>query len=266
MDDYFSKMQYSVFPILGKIKEKENRFIILSTGFFINHKGLFATAGHTFRKNINHCEAFYICFPKEEEKAELIPVTSYKWLSKRVYGENERKDKILREKRAFQCGPEYMDVGIGKVDLFDTLCFSFQRKRPFEWEKLTSLCYNRNENKCSDKEILILNNLIDSSKIQFSRKSLILTNRLQLARVYYMGHNILYDNIDLFNNCIEVEGSMTFGNSGAPVLNDRNKVIGIVLGGGKFSPTIVHLSRYVNKKIRKLKKKYKSVHDLQALC
>jgi len=67
---------------------------------------------------------------------------------------------------------------------------------------------------------------------------------------------MVFKNIDLYNNCIEVYGMGTKGNSGAPVLNEKGFVIGIYVAGTTFSDLrAVLLSRSVKKKSIKLKKK-----------
>ncbi len=243
-----------VFPIIGKLKNDPEKYMILATGFFIDNNGLFVTAGHTFRKNISSINQFFISL-LDKDKSELFPIASFKWISREVYGEDERRDKVIRDKRKYQCGPEFTDIAIGKVQLSETSYYELQKERPYEWQKLISPCYNRNENACPEVTFSIPDNLIDSSFIEFSEKPFKLKNRMQFARVYYMGEKYDYKNIDLFNNCIELEGDMVKGNSGAPVINENNKVIGIILGGERFSPIIIHLSKYILKKIIKLKNK-----------
>jgi hypothetical protein len=243
----------AIFPIIGRLKNDKEKYMILATGFFIDSNGLFITAGHTFKKNINSIDQYFICF-LEKDKSELIPVSSYKWISRKVYGEIERRDKIDRNRKIYQCGPEYTDIAVGKIQISKNIYFSFQRKRPYEWQDLKSPCYNRNEETCPEPTINIKDNLIDSSFLEYSEKPFKLEDRMQFARVYFMGDTYNYENIDLFNNCIELEGDMVKGNSGAPVINESDKVIGIILGGERFSPTIIHLSRYILKKTKKLKK------------
>jgi hypothetical protein len=242
----------AVFPIFGRLKDKTDKFIFLGTGFFIDKDGLFVTAGHTFRKNQSSIAQFYISFLKED-KAGLIPIISFEWISKEVFGEFERRDNVNRERSKYQCGPEYVDVAVGKIKISETSYYVLQRKRPHEKQKLISPCYNRNEATCPERIFNIYNNLIDCSFIEFNEKPFKLKNRHQFARVYYMGNKYKYKNIDLFNNCIEVEGSIKKGNSGAPVINEKSKVVGIIVGGEKFSPTIIHLSGYIIKKVRQLK-------------
>lgn len=243
----------SVFPIIGKLNVKPEKFIILGTGFFIDSNGLFITAGHTFRKNINSVTQFFITF-LEKEKSELIPIQSFKWISREIYGEIERRDHLERNRNKYQCGPEFSDIAVGKVNVSETPFYSFQRKRPFEWQKLMSPCYNRNLTTCPEKSFDIETNQIETSFLEYSEKQFKLKNRMQFARVYFMGENYHYKNIDLFNNCVELEGTMVKGNSGAPVLNDDTQVVGIILGGGNNSPTIIHLSKYILKKLKILKK------------
>jgi len=243
----------AVFPIIGKLLNVTNQYMILATGFFIDENGIFITAGHTFRKNQKTINQFYICFPNKGE-TKLIPITSYKWLSKQVYGEVERRDRIKRDRRKYQCGPEFTDLAVGSVSLENTPFFQFQKKKPYKWERLYALCYNRNPNTCPNIKFSLQTNKIESSFFEYEDKSFLLRNRMKFARVYYMGETFDYENIDMFNNCIEAEGQSSKGNSGAPVINDKGKVIGILLGGEEHSPTIIHLSRYISKKSKVLRK------------
>jgi len=256
-------MEYkeSVFPIIGKLKSDTQKYIILATGFFIDNNGFFITAGHTFRKNINTIETYYISIINNQNKNELLPILAFNWISKNIYGEIERKDNVNRDRNNFQCGPEYMDVAVGKVKIHNKYYFELLKKRPQEWHKLISLCYNRNKKTCTESGFYLNSNFIYSNYLEFNEKPLKLKNRMQFARVFFMGNTFQYENIDLFNNCVELEGDIVKGNSGAPVINENNKVIGIILGGEKFSPIIVHLSRYVLKKAKRLKRSIEKSQD-----
>ena len=157
----------AVFPIIFKIKKSEHRYMILATGFFIDNNGHFITAGHTFRKNNSTIDKYFICLPFEE-KSELIAISSYKWISRKIYGEIERRDNIDRNRMKFQCGPEYTDVAIGKVQISDNTYFSFQRKRPYELQNLKSPCDNQNIQTCHDPTFVDEDNLIDSTFLEYS--------------------------------------------------------------------------------------------------
>ena len=73
-----------VFAIIGNLKSDTTNFIMLGTGFFIENNGTFVTAGHVFRKVRDSIQQFYICFPKNRELVDIIPITEYKYYSRKL--------------------------------------------------------------------------------------------------------------------------------------------------------------------------------------
>ncbi len=249
-------MSNKVFAIIGKLKREPEKHIFLGTGFFIDCDGFFVTAGHVFRKNRTTISQFYICFPKEEGLVELSEITDFRFFSRRIFGEQERLHNVERLRYKYQCGHEYFDVGVGKVDIGKTDFYEFKIKRPFKWDKLEMPCFNRDEVECLDKEFLLIRGKVNSRYIETNVFPLEIKERLRLARIPYLSEEMEFKNIDLYNNCIEVYGDAKIGNSGAPVVNVKGMVIGIYITGTSFDDIgAVHLARYVRKKSKVLKKK-----------
>ena len=244
-----------IFVIIGNLKREPSSYLVLGTGYFIDGNGFFTTAGHVFRDNRNAIQEFHICFPKENEHVDILPVTKYRFYSRKIYGDQERLDNAQRKRYDYQCGPEYFDVAVGKVEIQVDNFLEFKKKRPFEWDKLTMPCYNINSQTCPERKFTLIDNKVDSQYIESHNWDLSLHERLKLARIPFLYETMEFKNIDLYNNCIEVHGQGTRGNSGAPVLNDQGFVVGIYISGTVFNDLrAVHLSRYVKKKSIKLKK------------
>jgi hypothetical protein len=243
------------FAIIGNLKREPEKYMLLGTGFFIDNNGYFVTAGHVFRKNRNYICQFYICFPNENEHVDLIEIENYKFYSRKIYGDYERFKKEPRKRFDYQCGPEYFDVAVGKVNIAETNFYEFKIKRPFSWNKLNMPCFNINKNTCPSKKMELVNGQTNSEFIEFHNHGLKVKERLALARIPFLYETMEFKNIDLYNNCIEVHGQGTKGNSGAPVLDENKKVIGIYISGTLFNDLrAIHLARYVNKKSRRLRK------------
>jgi hypothetical protein len=241
------------FAIIGQRSSDPSEYKMLGTGFFIDNKGNFLTAGHVFRDHQASINNFYICFPNADEKVKLIPIKKFKILSRKLYLDNERLHQLPRPRKVYQCGPEYKDVAVGNVELQYTPFYQYRKKRPYEWEKLKMPCHNINLVLCSDKKFSLVDNLLNSSFIEFHNRDLVIKERLSLARMPFLDDEMIFESIDKYNNCIEVYGEGVRGNSGAPVLLSNGKVIGIYVAGAKFNNlNAVHLSRYVFKKARKL--------------
>jgi hypothetical protein len=248
-------MNNKVFAIIGRLEKVPDKYMFLGTGFFIDSDGFFVTAGHVFRRNRTAISQFYICFPEDKGLVELINVTDYRFFSRKIYGEQERLHNVEWDRYRYQCGREYFDVGVGKVDIGRTEFHEFKKKRPYIWDKLEMPCYNRDEEECPEKNFLLVRGKIVSKYIEYNLFPLELKERLRLARIPFLYEDMEFENIDLYNNCIEVYGDANIGNSGAPVINEMGMVIGIYITGTSFNDLgAVHLARYVRKKTNVLKK------------
>jgi len=245
-----------VFAVIGNLKRETNDFILLGTGFFIENNGTFVTAGHVFRKNIDTIQEFYICFPENEEFVDITPVIEYKFYSRQLYLDEERRLKTPRKRQNYQCGPEFIDVCVGKINPIETNFFNFKIKRPNIGEKLSMPCFNINKTVIKGKFFNLTNGKVDSRFIETYNRNLKFEDRLKLARIPFLYETMVFQNIDLYNNCIEVYGEATKGNSGSPVLNEKGEVIGIYVSGANFCDLgAVLLSRYVKRKSNKLNNK-----------
>ena len=248
-------MNKKVFAIIGNFEREPDNYMILGTGFFIDSKGSFVTAGHVFRDNRKSIGQFFICFPEESGLVKIYEVTDYRFYSRKIYDDQDRQREVPRTRNKYQCGQEYFDVGVGKVNIGKTDFYEFKVKRPFDWEDLTMPCFNRNAEACPEKKFLLIRGKVNSRYIEFHEHKLELKERLRLARIPYLYDGMEFKNIDLYNNCIEVFGEGEKGNSGAPVLNKRGMVVGIYVAGADFKKLrAVLLARYVKKKSTILKK------------
>lgn len=249
-------MNKKVFAIVGRLKRYPDKHLFLGTGFFIDSDGFFVTAGHVFRKNRNAISQFYICYPEEKGLVMLYEITDYRFLSKQIYGEPERINNVDRNRSKYQCGREYFDVGVGKVDIGKTDFYEFKKKRPYIWEKLEMPCFNRDIEECPEREFLLVRGKVVSKYLESNLFPVDFRERLRLARIPYLSEEMEFENIDLYNNCIEVYSEANIGNSGAPILNGKGQVIGIYITGTSFNDLgAVHLARYVGKKANVLKKR-----------
>lgn len=240
----------SVFSIIGQFQSDKSKYQFLGTGFFIDNNGSFVTAGHIFRKNILNFSSFYLCFLEDSVNVELFAIKKFDYISKKIYSSDDRRDNIKRTKE-FQKGPEYRDVGFGITELENTPHLIFQKKRPYECHDLEMPCYNYKENSRHSKDLTLSSGLLDCSKIEHNIREFELKNRLDLARIPFLGDNEM---ADMYNNCIEIHGVAVLGNSGAPLLNSKQKVIGIFIAGDKHNNIkACILSKYVLKQIRKMK-------------
>jgi hypothetical protein len=239
------------FAIVGQRRTNKIEYKVLGTGFFISSNGLFLTAGHVFKNHEIDISLFLICFPNASKNVELITIKKYYHSAKELYNDEHRNLNAPRYRGQFQCGPEYFDFAVGKVDLKNTPFYVLKRKRPFEWEKLKMPCFNIKEVECPLRRFQLENNQVNSRFIEFNIRDLSIKDRLRLARIPFLYDDMVFENIDLYNNCMEVYGGGEKGNSGAPVLDSNEFVVGIYVAGTTFNDLkAIHLSRYILKKSR----------------
>jgi hypothetical protein len=241
------------FAIIGQRLSNLAEYKMLATGFFIDSNGNFLTAGHVFREHENSVNQFLICFPEGDELVEVFPIIDHAYLSKTLYLDDARNQTLPRPRMEYQCGPEYIDVAIGKVDLENTPFFKCKRKRPAENEKLKMPCYNIKTAEGQTRIFRLEINLLNSGFIEFNNRDLVIKERLRRARIPYLYDGMRFENIDTYNNCIEVYGDGIRGNSGAPILDSNKKVIGMYISGTNFNYLkAAHLARYIYKRAQHL--------------
>ena len=259
------------FAIVGKRNNEENHYKILGTGFFIDSKGAFITAGHIFRKNRNFISEFFICFPNRYDEIPLIPIQKYRFISREIYSNKMRVERSRWEKsrngeeppQRFQIkhqnGPEYIDVATGICNLEGTPHFNLKKKRPRAGASLQMPCYNKDITTCPNGAFYLRNNMVNSNKFQYSDVEIVVSKQTKpfLARIPLEGDLFEYVTKDYYNNCLEVNADSVRikGNSGAPILNQYGLVVGMFLGSVENGTSCtMHLSRYVGKVTRKLQK------------
>ena len=257
-------MMESVFPIVKKISIEKEEYYILATGFFIDDNGFFVTTGHTFKNDNDNHDGYFIGI-KEKNMFNLVPVLKHEKLYRRVWIDQEKINYPIRNRKRHQYGPEFRDLAIGKIDLKNNPFLRFQKKKPYEWNNLTSPCYNKHPENCPTAFFVKTNDKVNIELFQFNNRILKLKNRNQFSRIPFFIENEYFkrESIDLYNNCFEVEGIFVKGNSGAPILNEKGLVVGIFLGSELLSkdpdepkfPIHIHASKYVNKKAKKLREK-----------
>ncbi len=95
-------------------------------------------------------------------------------------------------------------------------------------------CYQKNKEYCPAEEFPLIEGQFDSQIVTYQNKQLKLENRYDKSRIPIFELTDVNDNIDLYNNCIEVFGKGVKGNSGAPILDSKDKLIGIYVGGNHY--------------------------------
>jgi hypothetical protein len=248
------------FAIFGKRKINPLQYKLLGNGFFISNFGLFISAGHVFNNHLSDTLEFLIGSPEDSESFELIKIKQYYFASKKLYLDDERNNNTERVRKYFQCGPEYTDFAVGIVEIRNTPYYKLKRKRPFEWENLNMPCYNINISRCPNRVFELDNTVCRSTNITFNQPILRIEDRLKHARMPFLYENMVFENIDKYNNCMEVCGEGERGNSGAPILDDNGNVIGIFVAGTTFNDLkAVHLSRYIIKRSKHFIKKLRKI-------
>jgi len=241
------------FAIIRISDSNSEQYKFCGTGFFINDSGLFATAGHVLRNAKVANTQPYICFPGSSSLLSIYPIVDFNILTRRLYNEHERTNKLPRGRDEFQCGYEYKDVAVGKVELSETPFYEFELSRPRRFEKLKLYGYILNKELCPEKEFSLIRSKVNSRIISEDNKTLDIKSRLAMARIPYLSHNMKFENIDLYNNCLDVYGDVLHGNSGAPLVNKNGKVSGIFVAGNNIDKIgAMHLSKYVSKKVQQL--------------
>lgn len=232
----------TVFSILLK---KENSTVKhIGTGFLIGNEGLFFTAGHTFRNiegeiDANNLSNILVAFPSNNSK--LYKIKSL-WF--------DSLDLI------FQKAPTYRDTAVGVIENLYSEFLVFNRKRPKIGDKLiVAGYYNARISKLHSYS----NSIADLSEIQLNTfNCTVLENEALIA--FQVEDYRTNNKNKIFNNCITVDNKITVGNSGCPVFDSKGLVIGICIGGPKFTLTTnILLSKYCTKIIR-YKTYYK--HDM----
>jgi len=240
----------SIFAIFRQLPEAPSKFKFVGNGFFINKKGTFITVGHNF----SYEGKFYITQKINNDNLELIPIEKHHKCHKTLY--EERKHYHIERDATFQRGPEYKDIAVGIVNLNNSSSFlNIEKKRSFELDALSVSYYIRNENFDINGIYAIDGKLPNSCLDWIPPINLSLKDRKELAIIPYTGFDS--DSKDKYNNCLVLEGKTNKGGSGAPIINQRGNIIGMLEGGNcEKNITSMILSKYMLKKAKKLHKSH----------
>lgn len=237
------------FAIIRESEKNPDRYRFCGTGFFINESGAFTSAAHVLRNAKNTNTRVFICFPINQELVPIFQVDAFNLLTRRIYNEPERTYNIPRSRDKFQCGYEFKDIAVGTVNLSDTPYYDFEIRRPSRLEELYLLGFQLNKDLCPQNEFSLIEGKFDSGLVISDDKPLEIKGRLNKARIPYLHKGMQFEKIDLYNNCLDVYGNVSQGNSGAPVINKFGKVSGMIVAGNKFDKIgTMHLSKYISKK------------------
>jgi hypothetical protein len=239
-----------IFAIFKLIND-ENHYTFLGNGFFIDDQGTFVSAGHVFK---DREVTYFIGFPADHD-FELYPVTGHKIKYNKPYTDREFGENVKRDRKIYQCGPEYKDVAVAKTTLSNTPYLCFRRKRPYEYERLFAFYYKSSENcpRLPNKQscFRLVNNKVPFSYLETIQEEFSIINRLESANIPYIrGRD---DKYNLYNNCLIANIETHPGSSGSPILNQNDEVIGMIIKGDNVEKkTVIHLSKYITKKVRRL--------------
>lgn len=248
---------YKIFPILRIVNNNMYRFI--GTGFFINKKGYFITAGHVFKNSGN----YFIGIKNEDDDFDIYPVTNYLNLYKEDYykqqGDYERG--VERSRDSHQYGPEWQDIGVGATTYTSKQTATFKIKKPQNKASVSTEYYIRNDVLFPEAGIEIINNRLEGNKMILIHKDIEIIRKHNAVDHPYLGNSIGTNNQNKYSNCLWGKEDTNRGASGAAVVNQRRHVIGIIIGGNTRPDNVSYilLSKYVQKRAMRL------LHNMQSL-
>jgi V8-like Glu-specific endopeptidase len=219
------------------------------TGFVVNSKGLFLTAGHVINKYIDEIDKLYAAFPDKEESSKLFNIQ--KLHHEYFYPLDATSPNDLKRKKL----PKYEDLFIGRLLGYkEKEHFKFRIKRPLQDEIITSKGYITGQQKelpiVEDKvDLKSLNLITQPSPIKYRDFSIV----SKKDRDYEID-SLSVEAIKKYNNCLMLRYPIRPGSSGGPVIDANNNVIGIILGGvASWHCFNVLCSRYIKKQYRHIR-------------
>ena len=233
-----------IFSILNQ--KSDNILEHKGTGFVVNKKGLFITAGHVVANYHEDIMSLFIAFPDEEKASQLY---SFQKLYYEYF--DPRKASTPRDFKRKNL-PNREDIFIGRILKYknpDHL--KLKRKRPQEDEQLIS----KGIIKPAENEFTFNNGKVDL-------RSLNLT--LQRTPISERGFCIISDDdkdyeklpssVDYwkkYNNCMWLKFPIGNGSSGGPVVDSNGYVVGIISSGNpKYHALNIICSKYIREKYR----------------
>jgi len=233
--------------VLSVLFKRDDNLTFIGSGFVTNKKGLGISAAHNFKNHRDEFENFRIAFPSLVNPSNLykIKILHFEYFDPiNATGDDVRKRRL----------PFYQDLVIFRICSFKYDDFyKIQRNRP----DLTDRLLVKGFHNPTHVNFQYINNQVDLSALSTEDISLRIKHRLFSIFSSSEGdYGINPDMVELekkYNNCMTLHLTAQKGVSGGPVLNTRNKVIGIYLGGKQH----LHYSNILCSKY--IRKKYKSM-------
>lgn len=211
-------IEQSIFSILYRDKNK-NEIRHVGTGVVVCKKGIFITAGHTFRKKGDFkLEDFRACFIVNG-KIYITPIKEICWDSIDL---DSSKQKV----------PEFKDYAVGqllnpirvrstykRLYIKKYIYLKIRKKRPHYLEKLYSYAYEYKDPKTKDRSLGDNFSNVNIEKIH------LIESPLSVIK-----NEIVIQSDKVFNNCSSLRGEARKTNSGAPIFDENMLICGVLLG------------------------------------
>lgn len=210
-------IEQSIFSILYRDKNK-NEIRHVGTGVVVCKKGIFITAGHTFRqKGDFELEDFRACFIVNGN-IYITPIKEICW-----YSIDFSMQKV----------PEFKDYAVGqllnpirvrstykRLYIKKYIYLKIRKKQPHNLEKLYLYAYEYKNPKTKDRNLGDNFDNVNIDKIHLINSSLLVIK-----------NEIIIQSNKVFNNCSSLRGEAGETNSGAPILDENMFIRGVLLGG-----------------------------------
>jgi hypothetical protein len=218
------------------------------TGFVVNKKGLFISAGHVIIKYLEKLDRLYISFPSKEEPS---PLYKFRILYYEHFNltEADTPEEIKRKNL-----PNREDLLIGRIFKYrDTTHFKLRRKRPLETEQLTA----KGLITTGQKEFPIINEMVDLRTLDLIPQPTPIRRR-EFSIVSNIDEDYQKDiskvsREKFYNNCMWLKNPIGFGSSGGPVIDSNNMVVGIISSGKSIVNCLnIICSKYIRNKYKQI--------------
>lgn len=245
-----------IFPILRRVNN--NIFKFVGTGFFINKRGRFVTAGHVFKIQGD----YFIGIKNEDDDFDIYPVIHYTNLYKEDYYKRngDYENGLPRIRYKHQYGPEWRDIGVGVTTYNSKRIGTFKIKKPQNKTCVYVEYFLRNDALFPETGVEITNNILEGNKMTLIQKDIEIIKKYNAVDHPYLGSLVGTNNKDRYSNCLWGKENTHHGASGTPVINQTGHVIGIIIGGNPQPDNVSYilLSKYVQKRAMSLLNKIQS--------
>ena len=217
----------------------------IGSGFVVNRKGLFITAGHVLLHHLNEVHRIRVGFPELENPSRLykIQIHYHEYLDSSIQQRGA-------EKRSY-----HQDLAICRIiSSEDHQSFKLRRRRPDEDEILLVKGFYNPER----LSLPLQGNTSNLSLLSKEETSLRIKYRhfavFSRTPSHYEINPTKIPKDRIFSNCLTLRYSVHAGVSGCPVLDSENRVIGILLGGNQnLQYCNVLCSKYIRKRYKYIK-------------